>query len=109
MIALIALMKDRKPSRINQRVARCQGILNGTTRYMNIDFISYILSNKSMFHRIQISCDGAFNFILYLSNFLRGNNTQREPVMTEKLTILNFYRNILIHSTYCKLTIYNAP
>ena len=74
---------------------------------MNID--SYILSNKLPFHRIQISCDGAFNFILYLSNFLRRNNTQREPVMTEKLTMLNSYRNISIHSTYCKLTIYNAP
>ena len=112
MIALIALMKDRKPSRINQRLARCQGILNRTTRYMNIDFISYILSNKLMFHRILISCDGAFNFILYLSNFSRGNNTAefgKEPVITEKLTMLNFYLNILIHLTYCKLTIYNAP
>ena len=34
---------------------------------------------------------------------------QREPVMTEKLTMLNFYQNILIHLTYCKLTIYNTP
>lgn len=112
MIALIALMKDRKPSRINQRVSRCQGILNRTRRYMDIDFISYILSNKLTFHGIQISCDGDFNFILYLSNFLRGNNTliiQREPVMTEKLTMLNFYQNILIHLTYCKLAIYNTP
>ena len=80
MIALIALMKDRKPSRINQRLARCQGILNRTTRYMNIDFISYILSNRLTFHGMQISCDGAFNFVLYLlSNFLRGNSTQSSP------------------------------
>ena len=80
MIALIALMKDRKPSRINQRLARCQGILNRTTRYMNIDFMSYILSNRLTFHGMQISCDGAFNFVLcLLSNFLRGNSTQSSP------------------------------
>lgn len=79
MIALIALMKDRKLSRINQRRPRCQGILNRTTRYVNIDFTSYILSNKLTFHRTQISCDGAFKNVLYLSNFLPGDSTQSSP------------------------------
>lgn len=47
---------------------------------MNIDFISYILSNRLTFHGMHISCDGAFNFVLYLlSNFLRGNSTQSSP------------------------------
>ena len=41
-------------------------------------------------------CDMWLNKITYLLTYL------------EKLTMLNFYQNILIHLTYCRLTSYNA-